>query len=121
MNLVKVDIVRAQSLQAQHRILQRFLGDCIARRQLRGVERRPELAPSEVWVTHGAEEALLRGLVDNAESRMLLERYRSLVELEEGNRTGPPQYDPAAGALIEAYKAVGLEPQLSGKPEDRSQ
>jgi N-acetylglucosamine kinase-like BadF-type ATPase len=54
-------------------------------------------------------------------SRMLLERYRSLVELEEGNRTGPPQYDPAAGALIEAYKAVGLEPQLSGKPEDRSQ
>jgi N-acetylglucosamine kinase-like BadF-type ATPase len=40
-------------------------------------------------------------------SRMLLERYRYLVELEDGNRAGPPEYDPAAGALIEAYRAVG--------------
>jgi N-acetylglucosamine kinase-like BadF-type ATPase len=40
-------------------------------------------------------------------SRMLLERYRYLVELEDGNRAGPPEYDPAAGALIEAYRSVG--------------
>jgi len=45
-------------------------------------------------------------------SRILLERYRSLVELEDGNRIGPPDYDPAAGALIEAYRAAGLRPVL---------
>jgi len=47
-------------------------------------------------------------------SRMLLERYRCLVELEEGNRAGPPEYSPAAGALIEAYRAAGSQPRLSG-------
>ncbi|HVN04408.1 MAG TPA: BadF/BadG/BcrA/BcrD ATPase family protein [Bryobacteraceae bacterium] len=41
-------------------------------------------------------------------SRRLLERYRTLVELEDGNRTGPPEFDPAVGALIEAYRAAGL-------------
>jgi hypothetical protein len=38
------------------------------------------------------------------------------VELEDGNRAGPPEYNPAAGALIEAYRAVGLRPKLSGVP-----
>jgi len=46
-------------------------------------------------------------------SQMLLERYRCLVDLEEGNRAGPPQYDPAVGALIEAYRAAELRPALS--------
>jgi N-acetylglucosamine kinase-like BadF-type ATPase len=41
-------------------------------------------------------------------SAMLLDRYRCLVELEEGNRAGPPEYDPATGALLEAYRAAGL-------------
>ena len=49
-------------------------------------------------------------------SRMLLGRYQYLVELEDGNRAGPPEYNPAAGALIEAYRAVGLRPKLSGVP-----
>ncbi|HXM44843.1 MAG TPA: BadF/BadG/BcrA/BcrD ATPase family protein [Bryobacteraceae bacterium] len=43
-------------------------------------------------------------------SRMLLERFRTLVELEDGNRTSAPLYDPATGALIEAYRAAGLTP-----------
>jgi hypothetical protein len=34
--------------------------------------------------------------------------------LEDGNRAGPPEYEPAAGALIEAYRAAGLRPALSG-------
>ncbi len=46
------------------------------------------------------------------QSRLLLERYRSLVELEEGNRAGPPELDPAAGALLEAYRAAGMRPRL---------
>ena len=50
-------------------------------------------------------------------SRLLLERYRSLVELEDGNRTGPPELCPAAGALLEAYRAAGLHPRLSQVPE----
>jgi N-acetylglucosamine kinase len=49
-------------------------------------------------------------------SRMLLERYRCLVELEDGNRVSPPEYSPAAGALIEAYRAAGVQPPLSGMP-----
>ena len=49
-------------------------------------------------------------------SRVLLDRYRYLVELEDGNRAGPPEYNPAAGALIEAYRAAGLRPRLSAVP-----
>jgi N-acetylglucosamine kinase-like BadF-type ATPase len=47
-------------------------------------------------------------------SRMLLERYRYLVELEDGNQAGPPAYEPAAGALILAYRAGGLGVRLQG-------
>ena len=47
-------------------------------------------------------------------SRMLLERYRYLVELEDGNQAGPPAYEPAAGALILAYRAAGLGVRLQG-------
>jgi N-acetylglucosamine kinase-like BadF-type ATPase len=49
-------------------------------------------------------------------SRMLLDRYLCLVELEGGNRAVPPEHNPAAGALIEAYRAAGLQPRLSGVP-----
>ena len=41
-------------------------------------------------------------------SEMLLERFRSLVELEAGSRCGSPVYGPAEGALLEAYRAAGL-------------
>lgn len=42
----------------------------------------------------------------------VLDRYRTLVELEEGNRSGPPLHGPAAGALIEAYRAGGRTVRL---------
>lgn len=42
-------------------------------------------------------------------SRLLLERFRYLVELETGNACGPPRRDPARGALMEAYRAAGVE------------
>ena len=45
-------------------------------------------------------------------SRVVLERFRMLVELEDGNRVEAPRYGsvygPAAGALIEAYRAAGV-------------
>src|SRR5262249_6390327 len=49
-------------------------------------------------------------------SRILLERFRLLVELAEGTRCAAPAYGPAAGALLEAYSATGLRPVLSEVP-----
>jgi N-acetylglucosamine kinase-like BadF-type ATPase len=50
-------------------------------------------------------------------SGMLRERFRQLVELEEGNTAGPPIYGPAAGALLEAYRTAGLSVKLTSVPE----
>ena len=51
------------------------------------------------------------------QSRILLERFGQLVELGESSRAVPPRYEPAAGALLEAYRAAGLHPTLSHIPE----
>jgi N-acetylglucosamine kinase-like BadF-type ATPase len=53
-------------------------------------------------------------------SNLLRERYGTLVELEEGNRCGPPVYGPAAGALLEAWRVAGLRPELKEMPELKS-
>ena len=37
-------------------------------------------------------------------SEPLLERFRMLVELEEGNRVSAPRHTAAEGALLEAYR-----------------
>ena len=50
-------------------------------------------------------------------SKLLLERFRLLVEMENGTRCGPPVYGPAAGALLEAYRAAKLHPKLTHLPE----
>jgi N-acetylglucosamine kinase len=42
------------------------------------------------------------------QSSLLRERFRMLVELEQGTRCGPPLHGPAEGALFEAYRAAGL-------------
>jgi hypothetical protein len=42
------------------------------------------------------------------QSRAVLERFRTLVELEPGNCCAPPRLPPAHGALVEAYRAIGL-------------
>lgn len=42
------------------------------------------------------------------QSRLVLERFRMLVELDGGSRCGPPLYGPAEGALREAYRATGM-------------
>lgn len=39
-------------------------------------------------------------------SPRLLERYRTLVELEAGNRCAAPLHGPAEGALLEAIRAI---------------
>jgi N-acetylglucosamine kinase-like BadF-type ATPase len=51
-------------------------------------------------------------------SELLLEQFRIAVEVSNpANAFGPPEYEPAAGALIEAYRLVGLGPPLSNLPE----
>ncbi len=47
------------------------------------------------------------------QSLTLRERFRMLVEMEEGVRCGPPLHNPAEGALLESYRAAGLNPRLS--------
>ena len=42
----------------------------------------------------------------------LLERFRMLVELEEGNRVSAPRHNAAEGSLLEAYRMSGLSPGL---------
>ena len=42
----------------------------------------------------------------------LLERFRMLVELEEGNRVSAPQHNAAEGALLEAYRLKGTKVNL---------
>jgi len=46
------------------------------------------------------------------ESRMLLERFRILVEMEAGNSVAAPEYPPQVGALIEAYRAAGIKVEV---------
>jgi N-acetylglucosamine kinase-like BadF-type ATPase len=52
-------------------------------------------------------------------SRYLMARFQQLVELAEGCRLEPPRYGPAAGALLEAYRAAGMHPALSGVQLER--
>jgi N-acetylglucosamine kinase-like BadF-type ATPase len=63
------------------------------------------------------EEASVAYVGNVFKSEMLLERFRMLVELEDGNHVIAPRYGPAAGALIEAYHAAGLKPRLTNVPQ----
>jgi N-acetylglucosamine kinase-like BadF-type ATPase len=47
----------------------------------------------------------------------LRERFRMLIELEDGNQCGPPLMGPAAGALLEAYRRAGRTVTLTNVPE----
>jgi hypothetical protein len=45
-------------------------------------------------------------------SEPLLERFRMLTELEEGNQVTAPQHNAAEGALLEAYRISGTKVNL---------
>ena len=45
-------------------------------------------------------------------SAALLERFRMLVELEDGIHVSAPLHNPAEGALLEAYRTAGVETRL---------
>jgi len=49
-------------------------------------------------------------------SEILLERFAMLVQLESDAPVHPPAMGPAAGALIEAYRLIGLRVRPSNAP-----
>jgi N-acetylglucosamine kinase-like BadF-type ATPase len=85
-------------------------GDPVARDILHGAAQQLAMLTSAVRVQlwQPGEPARVAWTGGAFHSRLLLDRYRHLVELEAGNLTGPPEYEPAAGALLEAYRVAGL-------------
>ncbi len=53
-------------------------------------------------------------------SAAVLEQFTALLSARAGVQVGPPVYGPAAGALIDAYRAASLSPELSNLPEFKS-
>ena len=52
-------------------------------------------------------------------SDLLRQRFQLLID-NDGDRTRPPLYGPAAGALIEAYRSRNLNVELSNVPEEKT-
>jgi len=90
-------------------------GDAVARDILHGAAQQLALLTAAVrrqlWAS--GEHVRVAWIGGVFRSRMLLERYRDLIELEEGNHAAAPEHGPAAGALLEAYRAAGLAPPLT--------
>ena len=53
-------------------------------------------------------------------SPMVRERFFDLVASDPANHVEPPLYGPAAGALLEAYRAAGVACALADVPEEKS-
>ena len=94
-------------------------GDRLAREILHGAAQQLAMLVSAVrtQLWNPGEPARVAWFGGVFRSRILLERFRYLVELEDGNRVAPPEYNAAAGALLEAYGAAGLHPRLTEVPE----
>jgi hypothetical protein len=65
---------------------------------------------SQLWKSDEAVDVAYIGGV--FQSRMVLERFRMLIEMDGAARCGPPLYGPAEGALREAYRAAGVRNAL---------
>jgi N-acetylglucosamine kinase-like BadF-type ATPase len=63
---------------------------------------------SQLWKPGDAVEVAYIGGV--FQSRLVLERFRMLVELEDGIRCIAPKRGPAEGALLEAWRSAGIRP-----------
>lgn len=53
-------------------------------------------------------------------SRIVLERFRMLVELKDGNRAAAPAFGPAAGALIAAYRLAGISCKIQASQAEKT-
>ncbi len=53
-------------------------------------------------------------------SRILLNEFCAAAGKEAGNTVAPPLHGPAAGALLEAYRAAGIQCTLENLPSEKS-
>lgn len=90
-------------------------GDAIAQRILANAAQ--ELATlaaavrGQLWTPgEPVETAYVGGVF---QSGAVIERFRLLVEMEDGSRLIAPHFGPAEGALLEAYRAAGLAVTLA--------
>lgn len=91
-------------------------GDAVAQAVMRGAAQQLAMLAGAVremlWA--GGETIEVAYIGGVFESEALREGFRTLVELKEGVRCGPPWKGPAEGALREAYRSVGLEEAIEG-------
>ncbi len=98
-------------------------GDAVARAILEGAAERLATLAGAVCrqLFQAGEPARISYAGGVFHSGLLRERYRALMESEEGNQVEAPILRPSAGALLEAYAASGLRPALKGLPEAAKQ
>lgn len=92
-------------------------GDAEAARILRdAAEALATLANAVCLQLFGKEDRPVAYVGGVFQSRLLLERFSQAVE----NRLVKPRFGPAAGALIEAYRAVGRNLHLTALPPEKT-
>jgi N-acetylglucosamine kinase-like BadF-type ATPase len=96
-------------------------GDAVAREiLLKGAQQLATLATAvRAQIFDSAAACCISFLGGVFRSEILLDRYRTLMELEAGNRVAEPRFGPAAGALIEAYRVAGLTIELKDVPTEK--
>ena len=91
-------------------------GDAVARNIIVNAAQQLATAVSAVRMQlfERAEPAKVAHIGGVFKSEMLRERFRMLVELEDGNTLIAPRHGPAVGALIEAYQSAGIQAAITG-------
>ncbi len=69
-----------------------------------------------LWPEAGGDRARVAYIGGIFRSRLVLDRYRFLIE-KAGYASVPPAFGPTAGALLEAYRAGGVRVSLSNVPD----
>ena len=70
-------------------------------------------------VFHPGDEVPIAHIGGVWRSQRVLSKFTWLVEQEQGAHVTAPMHGPAAGALLDAYRAAGLDVQLSGVPSEK--
>ncbi|HYL37436.1 MAG TPA: BadF/BadG/BcrA/BcrD ATPase family protein [Bryobacteraceae bacterium] len=96
-------------------------GDAIARDILRHAARQLAVLAFAVRqrLFEPSQPARMSYLGGVFRSRILMTQFRELIEAEPDNQLAPPVYGPAAGALLEAYRAAEIWCTLSALPEEK--
>lgn len=96
-------------------------GDAVARNILLNAAQQLATAASAVrsQLFHPRDPAKIAPIGGVFKSEILWDRFRLLVELEDGNQVVSPAFGPGTGALIEAYALAGDVPPLKNVPREK--